>query len=282
VPFNIIPPVTPPIPRFTPSTGALVGPADGDPLLAASVNDPFAQVADRTTLSFNGLYGVYGSRLVASCNDGLNIILNNQAAVRSSSGVLSGNLGSPLDIAATLGSAPVADTWYYLYGQDLSGILTPVVSTDPPEATLKYRTGNSDQIFITMFKTDGSANVRLFTHYQGSYQYFGEVSVISRSDPGTVTWVAAPLPDVPPFVQQAYIEPTIYNVDPLLSASIGFRYPSSTEYKTLQAGVNATTDTQNSSLYILPVDGQNGFEYLRGVTFAGTADVSAVLHGFPI
>jgi hypothetical protein len=285
MPTAIIPPLVPPIPRFTPVSGALTGPADGDPLFAASVNDPFKQLADRTALSFYGLYGVYGSRMNAICSDGLIIEMNFQGAVRSSSGVLSGDIGSPpgsIDIAATLGSAPVANMWYYVYGSDVSGVLTAVISTDPPDETLKYRNSSSDQAFLTAFKTDASADVRPFSHYEGTYSYHGEVSVIARSDPGTLTWATALLPDVPPFARQALVEATIYNIDPLLSASIGFRYPLSTVFKTLTAGINPTTDIQNSSLYILPIDGQNGFEYLRGVTSPGTADVSAVLHGFMI
>lgn len=283
MPTNILPPIVPPIPRFTPASGLIIGPADGDPLLAASVNDAFKPLADRSTLAFYGLYGAYGSRMNAICTDGLIIQMNFQGAVRSSSGVLSGDLGSPpgdIDIAATLGSSPVANTWYYVYGSDAAGVLTAVISTDAPDETIKYRSTSADQAFLTAFKTDASGDVRPFSHYEGTYSYHGEVSVIARSDPGTLTWAAALLPDVPPFARQALVEATIYNVDPLLSASYGFRYPLSTVFKTLTAGRNPTTDIQNSSLYILPIDGQNGFEYLRGVTSPGTADVSAVLHGF--
>lgn len=214
MPTIIVPPFTPPISRFTPATGALTGPADGDPLLASSVNNAFIQIADRTALSFAGLYGVYGSRLVATSN-GTTITINSQAAVRSSSGVLSGTLGSPFNIATVLGSAPVADTWYYVYGADVAGVLTPIISTDPPEATLKYRTGNPDQMLLTLFRTDGSAAVRVYAHYDNVYLYSDPFAVITGAIGGGA--VTVPIPDAPPFVKILKIQTLVYNVSTTLN-----------------------------------------------------------------
>lgn len=280
MPTSLIPPITPPIPRFTPASGQLTGPADGDALLAASVNGPFAQLADRTTLSFAGLYGVSGSRLVAYCTDGLNIEMNSQAALRSSSGVLSGMLG-PIDIATVLGSSPVADTWYYVYGADVAGVLTPIISTDPPDATLKYRSGNADHMFLTLFNTDSSADVILFSHYEGCYIYLGEISALARTNISTVTPDPIALPNVPPFARQAFVSATIYNIDPLLSSTVTFFYPAATVGKSLMVGdlPTGSADIRNSENFLMPIDGQTGFEALRS---GGTSDTSVVLHGFPI
>ncbi len=278
MPFAIIPPVTPPIPRFTPSSGALTGPADGDPLLATSVNEPFAQLADRTTLAFTGLYGVYGSRLVASCNDGANILLNNQAAVRSSTGVLTGNLGSPISIAGVLGSAPVADTWYYLYGQDLVGILTPVISTDPPEATLKYRTGNADQVFITMFYTNGTADVYPFVHYEGSYQYLTEINSLSAGVSGVFVPVA--LAEVPPFAVIATIKFLVTTTG--TTTELNYSYPLGLAATRAIFTDPSPDGVKTSSVYLVdnvPIDGQNGFDYRIAL---GSGSAYAWLTGFMI
>jgi len=263
MPTPLIPPVTPPIPRFTPASGALTGPADGDPLVAASVNDPFKQLADRTTLSFNGLYGVYGSRLIASCLDGNLIVLNNQAAVRSSSGILSGNLGSPVDISVVLG-APVANTWYYLYGSDVLGVLTPIISTDPPEATLKYRTSNANQVLISMFRTDGAGAVRPFYHTTNGYQYLDPVNLVSLATALVTTPV--PIPDAPPFARGASLSVRGDN-DTGSIASIflmltGFTPTNPYEMRMTPSSNPGTLRTINNDSPRIPIDGDNGFDYL--------------------
>jgi len=280
MPTFITPPFVPPIPRFTPSSGQIVGPADGDALLASSVNNAFTQLADRSALSFFGLYGVYGSRLVASCVAGTILTINFQTALRSSSGILSGTVGSPIDVAVVLGGAPAPSTWYYVYGADVGGVLTPIVSTDPPDTALKYRAGNSDQAFLTLFRTDGAGFVRQFSHYEGCYSYHGDISVFGRADPGTVTPAAVALPDVPGFARIALIQATIYNVDPLLTAQMNLMYPASSLWYALPVGKKgALDDIRQQTLFKMPINGPTGFEVIRDGG-SGTADFSAVLQGF--
>jgi hypothetical protein len=282
MPTNILPPQTPPIPRFTPASGLLVGPADGDPLVALSVNQAFIPLADRTTLAFNGLSGVYGSRMVASCDDGLNIDINPQAAVRSSSGVLSGTVGSPIDIAAVLGSAPVADTWYYVYGSDVLGVLTPVISTDPPDSAIKYRSGNADHVFLTLFRTDGAADVRPFTHYDGTYVYNDGFNVLSG---GTATInTTIPLPDVPPLASIAILNALVTNTSTTVSPVFQVKKPGASDGYAVVAGLSPDGTTQILAPYALsdtPITSA-GFVYQAVLIDPGESTLNIELRGFRV
>lgn len=268
----------PAFPQFTPGTGALTNPDDGDPLLAASVNVAFEPLADRSKLAFLGLYGVQGSVLSVRCLTADTVEILTTPIIRSTTRVLSGVI-APFSATAVFGAALTASTTYYVYVADVAGVLTPIVSTDPPDAaTRKYRNGNGDQAFVTFLRTNSGANVRHFTHYQGYYAFLDQIQIVTRSDPGTITPATAALPDIPSWAVTAFIQPTVFNVDPLLSATYDFFYPGATEKYTVTCGVRGTTEPRNTTALRMPVDGVNGFKYIRAVG-SGTADVAITLQG---
>lgn len=268
----------PAFPQFTPGTGALTNPDDGDPLLAASVNVAFEPLADRSKLAFLGLYGVQGSVLSVRCLTADTVEILTTPIIRSTTRVLSGVI-APFSAATVFGAALAASTTYYVYVADVAGVLAPVVSTDPPDAaTHKYRNGNGDQAFITFLRTDSGANVRHFTHYQGYYAFLDEILIVPRSDPGTAMRATAALPDIPSWAATAFIQPTVFNADALLSATYEFYYPAATEKYTVTCGIRGAVEPRNTDPLRMPIDGVNGFEYIRAVG-SGTADVTITLQG---
>lgn len=288
MPTTIIPPFTPPIPRFTPANGQLVGPADGDALLAASVNNAFIQLADRTTLGFNGLYGVYGSRLrVEQLNSGPGvggvITINPQQALRSSSGVLSGTFGGSFDINTTLGSATAINTWYYVYGFDNSGVLTPVIATDQPDTSIKYRSTSADQMFLTLFRTDGTNVCLNYFHQEGVYTYADEVSVLSGG--AAVVPTAVPVDYiVPPFAQQAFVKFTVRNTSTTIKPVFSITRFSANGYS-LTAGLSSdgTKETFGTYPLIIPLRPSAGvlsFTYEATAIDPGKASLDATVLGF--
>ena len=242
-------------------------PNDGDPLVAASVVDSFNILADRDYLLFQGLYGVMGSDLVASCSDGANIVINTQGAIRSSSRVLSGNL-SPIDIVAVLGTTPDANTWYYVYGADVGGTLTAVITKDAPEQTLKYRNGNADQVFLTMFYTDGSGVPLDYTQTGRRYVYFNPPVLVNLSSSTSLNQIT--LAAVPNFPQKLMIAHLFVRCDNSSSGirSItvvphGFVPPAFGGYE-LRTGPSSnpgTADSINSGDPGVAIVGQDGFDY---------------------
>ena len=273
-------PYTPPaVPQFLPIGGMITGPADADPLLASSVNDAFFPLADRSQISFLGLYGVAGSRLVASCTDGINLTLNVQQAVRSTTRILAGNLGSPLSIATVLGSSPVASTWYYLYAADVSGVLTPIISTDPPEATLKYRTGNFDQVLITMFRTDSSATVRPFSHYQNKYLYLNPFSILSGAVSPTV--ITVNVPDVPPVAKMASIGTLVTNTSTSVKPEFQIRGSGASSGNFLSAGLSPDGTTEIDAYLDIDIPMTSSvFVYQAILIDTGRSTLNVTLDGF--
>lgn len=265
----------PAFPQFTPGTGALTNPDDGDPLLAASVNVAFEPLADRSKLAFLGLYGVQGARLVAYSAAPDTITIETTPIVRSSTRVLSGAI-APFSAATAYGAALAANTTYYVYVADVAGVLVPVVSTDPPDtATLKYRNGFPDQAFITFFRTDGAAAVRHFMHYEGLYLW--ELPITALSGGVAVVFTGVSLPNVTPFTRAALCTVLASNTDTTGPLQANFRPAGSTttNFSQFVSQQVAATTTYGQSDPVLLVANTSGFEY----ALSTTGSVSVFLRG---
>ena len=269
----------PAFPQFTPGTGALTNPDDGDPLLAASVNVAFEPIADRAKLAYLGLYGVQGATRIVRCVASDTIEIETTPIIRSTTRVLSGTI-APFSAATVYGAALAASTTYYVYVADSAGVLVPIVSTDPPDvATRKYRNGNGDQAFITYFRTDALGAVRHFTHYEGFYTFLDQILVVSRTDPGTAAPVTAALPDVPDWARVAQLQVTVFSLDPLLSAQYNLSYPGvTTEFQKVTCGVKGAVEPRVVTPLLAPINGTTGFDFIRD-TGSGTADIAVALQG---
>lgn len=256
MPTNLIPPG---VPQFTPSSGQITGPADGDPLTAASVNTTaFQPLADRSLVSFLGLYGVSGSRTIASCLDGVHLVLNPQV-VRSSSRVLSGSLGSPIDISGF--NTP--NTIYYVYGFDNAGTFIPVITTSPPDSTVRYNSANADQAFITWFSTIGGGTPRPFTHTVVCYSFASLVDLVVGG--AALTWTQTPLPFIPNFYSQAILSIRLLgSVNSIASVFVvphGFTAFNPYEMRLTTSSNPGVLPCLNNDSPLMSIIGQGGFDW---------------------
>ncbi len=69
----------------------------------------------------------------------------------------------------------VANTRYWVYATAVlsTGIPVFVVSTNAPDAALKYSSATTDQMYVSTFYTNGSANVYKYTQNDNDYIYLG-------------------------------------------------------------------------------------------------------------
>lgn len=58
--------------------------------------------------------------------------------------------------------AYVADTWYYVYFDTSSGAPVDVINTTAPTTRQNYQNGNGYFRYVGAFRTDGSANIKMF------------------------------------------------------------------------------------------------------------------------
>jgi len=264
MPSVLVPPANP---QFTPASGQLIGPADADPLAAASVNGAFQAVADRTLLAWRGLNGVQGSRMQASCVDGANIVINAQTAIRFSTRVYETLVATSVPKGVTVGS-----TTYYIYAWDNAGVLQFVVTTDAPNPGLRYRPGIPDQAFLTAFRTTPANNVRNFVQTAGKYLYEAEVPILAAG----VAVVFAPIAisDIPPYANIVKIHVRMQNPGTTGPSSLTLKKQGAAQnFITLNveerpAGVG--TIAYEEDVLEIPTNGTVGLEYQWSLFVAGT------------
>lgn len=282
---------TPPaVPVFTPTSGAVTLPDDGDALLASSVNNAFQPLADRTLIVFSGLYGAYGSRLRCSIQNGGPgaggvITINPQQAIRSTTRVVGGTLGGTIDIATVLGAATLADTKYFLYGADVAGVLMPIISTDAPDTTIKYRSTNADQAFLTAFSTDGTNTVLNAKHDGDTYSYWEEFQLVAGG--AAIVDTTVPIPNVPTFVQHVYVSCVITNTSTTIKPIFQIRPFGATTGYTMTAPLSPDGTLEGIATYqfLLPVSlvaGLLSFVYKATALDPGESTLDVTAQGFVI
>lgn len=82
----------------------------------------------------------------------------------------------------TLSGGLVANTRYWVYATAVlsAGVGSPpvfVVSTNAPDAALKYSSATSDQMYVSTFYTNGSANIYKYTQNDNDYTYLGSAVI---------------------------------------------------------------------------------------------------------
>lgn len=196
MPTNLVPPA---IPTFSPSSGMVTGPADGDPLVAASVNGAFQPLADRSLQCFEGIKGTRASYGQVVCDDGATLYWSGFQAARTTTRAY----GS-VQIATTIGAlglgALAANTLYYIYAQAAPPVWNLVGNTTAPDPTRRYMNGNEDLVFVSYFATDSGANVIPWTQWD-TYYSFNEQQIVLTAG-SSAAFVAIPLGGlIPSFVE---------------------------------------------------------------------------------
>lgn len=117
----------------------------------------------------------------------------------SSQAILSGG-GSTYTLAA-LGN----NTWYYVYW-NTTAFLT---STTGPDATLQHKTGDTGQMYLFCFRTDGAATPYAVRSVGGRYLYEDNQTVLSGGASGA--WATVSLANfVPPHARSATLRAVLY------------------------------------------------------------------------
>lgn len=77
------------------------------------------------------------------------------------------------------GGALSANTRYWVYATAAlsAGIPVFVVSTNAPDAGLKYSSATTDQMYVSTFYTDGSMNIYKYTQNDNVYTYLGTSAI---------------------------------------------------------------------------------------------------------
>ena len=69
------------------------------------------------------------------------------------------------------GGALAAETWYYVYGYDSSGVLALETSTTAPDAALVFKSGTTTHRYLGCFRTSTGAAVLPFRSVGGRFSY---------------------------------------------------------------------------------------------------------------
>jgi len=160
-------------------TANVTVPDNGDALDAASANDAFQALANRTkylndqknltntilTATRAGLNGLLIGARNASSSDGSHIVVE---------GFYSHHIfNSPYAAQAAASVAPGSDsndTWHYLYAKDDGGGgIDYVRSTTGPDASLTVKSDDATRVFICTYYVDGSGNIRPFQKRGNKY-----------------------------------------------------------------------------------------------------------------
>lgn len=194
MPTNIIPAA---IPQFSPANGMITGPTDGDPLLAASVNNAFIPLADRSVTAWAGIRGTRAAYHQFVCDDGANYYWAGMAAARSTTRAFGEvQIG---DTIVSLGLTLAANSLYYIYARDVAGVWDIVGSTTAPDPYRRYMNGNEDYIFLSYFATDSGANPIPWSQWDTYYSFNEQQPVLVGGS--SAAFLAIPLPQVPPWVE---------------------------------------------------------------------------------
>ncbi len=166
-------------PSATPTFPATITPpANGDNLNATTLN------TDVETPLQNGVeaarlltYGG-GIRRRVQCVNGTDLVIQPLGAVVATVAGL--NTVVPWTSgAATVTPGGLANNtryWVYATAALSAGAGSPpvfVVSTNAPDAALKYSSASSDQMYVSTFYTDGAASIYKYTQNDNEYTYLG-------------------------------------------------------------------------------------------------------------
>lgn len=156
----------------TEAFGATVAvPATGEARTAASVQTPFQELTNRTAWAKGALNGLLvGGRVLYSDSSGsaTDVFVSPITRLVLGSRVLSS--ASAME-APLPGGALAAETWYYVYGYDSSGVLALETSTTAPDAALVFKSGTTTHRYLGCFRTSTGAAVLPFRSVGGRYSY---------------------------------------------------------------------------------------------------------------
>lgn len=153
-------------------TSPVVAPVAGDARTAASVTQGLQPLADRTRFLLDAAVGrlAWNGRVrVGAATTGIGVYLGAIDALLIGTSVL--GQAAETEVAGSLPLAALS-TWHYLYGYDNAGALGLQVSTDPPDASLTWKsTGDLTHRYLGCFRTDGSGNPIYCNAVRGEYQW---------------------------------------------------------------------------------------------------------------
>ena len=174
---------SPQSPSATPTFPATITPPiNGDNLSATDLN-----VNVETPLQ-NGVeaarmltYGGGPRRRVVCTSNSVMVIQPLGAVVATVAGVntvVPWTTGAATIDPDTLAGGLAANTRYWVYATAVlsAGAGSPpvfVVSTNAPDAALKYSSASSDQMYVSTFYTDGAASIYKYTQNDNEYTYLG-------------------------------------------------------------------------------------------------------------
>lgn len=243
-------PTTPPI-----APDAVLGPADGELANAASVNAPLQTLLDG--IEFARLASI-GRKVQPdySCLDGININVEplGQIVLTNGAGkwtILEHLSPSTFNAATKLGAPLVLNTRYYFYVYINGASADFSVTTDPPEATLRYRSGGlTNQVYVGTFiyATNATAvdMIYPFRSYGGKYVYDEIIFLQFQSLAGGGAGVTVPLniatTGLSPFPYYAKCVTLGYMITGgAVGAFQSYRRPGSAVWTGLFFNVNGTT-----------------------------------------
>lgn len=156
----------------TATFGASVAvPAATEARTAASVQTPFQELTNRSAWAKGALNGLLlGTRLLYSNSAGsaTDVFVGPIATLVLGSKVLSSS--AALEVP-TPGGGLAAETWYYVYAYDSSGVLAVEASTTAPESSLTFKTSDATRRYLGCFRTSTSSVVLPFRSVNGRFSY---------------------------------------------------------------------------------------------------------------
>lgn len=135
-------------------------PDDGDDDVAASVNDPFQKLANRTkylntlVVAMNGLL-VGGQTLY--CTNAATLKLSAIGKLVLGGVSFSTSVESSITVSVMEGGGSFANNaWHYLYAYNNGGSLAFQISTTAPDSGLTWKTGGTTFRYLGCFRTNGT------------------------------------------------------------------------------------------------------------------------------
>lgn len=155
----------------TATFGASVAvPATGEARTAASVETPFQELTNRSAWIKSALNGLILERPTLysdSAGAATDVYVGPIGRLVLGSRILS---SAALEVP-TPGGGLAAETWYYVYGYDSSGVLAVEASTTAPESTLTFKTADTTRRYLGCFRTTTGSAVLPFRAVNGRYLY---------------------------------------------------------------------------------------------------------------
>lgn len=170
-------------PASTPTFPAtLTAPLNGEGLDATQ-----EQVLDQALLDGVGAarlltFGGHIRRRVYCSSDTVMVIQPLGAVVATVAGVntvVPWTSGAATIDPSALAGVLAMNTRYWVYATAVlsAGVPVFVVSTNAPDAGLKYSSASSDQMYVSTFYTDGAASIYKYTQNDNEYTYLGAAAI---------------------------------------------------------------------------------------------------------